>query len=651
MSSEPVRLLFDVETNGLLPTLNKIHCLVVADVDTLKIDRYRNNEDENTIREGVERLLEADELIGHNIIGFDLKAIKKVYPWFDFEGKIHDTLVSSRALPYDLKGGDFDRHRNGLMPAKLIGSHSLDAWGQRLGKYKGDYAKVMAEKGIDPWAEWNQDMEDYCANDVEVNFMLWETLIEEQNRLPEKAMDTEQKIQSLVSYMEDQGYPFRIAEAQELAQELRNVLQAKVELVSAGIPDVVVPAKRYVVAPLWDDPDGVNAKKPHDRPRAEFGEDYSRDWWADVTVPKKTTKSSDPRKRGDRTEVAPYCKIVWRKFSPTSRDHIRELLRDKYGWKPETWTDKGNPTVDAKVLRGLADTVPHAHDLADIFTVQKLLGYVETGQESWIRKYNEKTGCIHPYTNTGGTVTGRCSHHGPNIAQVPSVQFAGDGHPIKGLEGGYGWECRSLFHVPERRGDREWRQVGVDLSGIEFRMLAEETAKYDDGELIDVVLSGDIHAYNMQKTGINDRAIIKRGLYGLLYGAGDFKLGATIAPDASPTEWKALGKGFRSKLMQGLPALKNVIEDIQREADRGYILAIDGRKIYVRSEHSALNTKLQSSAAIIAKRWVVTAEEMLLDSGLSHSWDSEFVFLAFVHDELQCATQKRYSKFVAKTII
>jgi DNA polymerase I-like protein with 3'-5' exonuclease and polymerase domains len=450
--------------------------------------------------------------------------------------------------------------------------------------------------------------------------------------------------------MEDQGYPFKMPEAKALASRLNEEITQKVALVSEGIPDVIVPDKRYIVSPLWWDPDGINAKKPYDRPRSEFGEDYSRSWWGDVTVPKRTTKSTDPKKRGDRTKGAPYCKMKWREFSPTSRDHVRELLRDKYGWKPETWTDKGNPTVDDKVLRGLTDTVPHAGDLADIFTLQKLLGYIESGQESWIKKYNEKTGCIHPYTNTGGTVTGRCSHHGPNIAQVPSVQFNKDG-PIRGLEGGYGLECRSLFHTPKEINGRPWRQVGVDLSGIEFRMLAEETARYDGGELIEVVLRGDVHEYNMQATGINDRAVIKRGLYGLLYGAGDPKLGATVAPDASPSDWKTIGKTFRSQLMRGLPALKKVIDDIKAEAERGYIIALDGRKIYVRSPHSALNSKLQSSAAIVAKRWVVTAEEMLLDAGLSHGWTGEFVFLAFVHDELQCSVDKRYAKLAARKIV
>lgn len=220
-----------------------------------------------------------------------------------------------------------------------------------------------------------------------------------------------------------------------------------------------------------------------------------------------------------------------------------------------------------------------------------------------------------------------------------------------GLEGGYGYECRSLFHTPTEIDGRPWRQIGVDLSGIEFRMLAEETARYDDGELIEVVLRGDVHEYNMRATGINDRAVIKRGLYGLLYGAGDPKLGATIAPDAPSSQWKWLGAAFRSQLMRGLPALKKVIDDIKREAERGYIIALDGRKIYVRSPHSALNSKLQSSAAIVAKRWIITAEEMLIDAGLDHGWGGNFVFLAFVHDELQCAAEKKYSKFVAKTII
>ncbi|MBT8410212.1 MAG: hypothetical protein KJP02_00250, partial [Octadecabacter sp.] len=504
-------------------------------------------------------------------------------------------------------------------------------------------------------AIWSPEMEDYCQNDVEVNFAVWQVI--ESFRQPRQVQDEEQDIQSLVTYMEQNGYPFLVAEAEKLAKELQLEFDRLVRAVSVGVKGKFVPHKKHVVGPLWDDPNGINEKKRYARPRREWGEDKSRSWWGEITIPKKSMKSSDPTKRGDRTEGAAYCPAKFKEFTPTSRDQVRELLRDEYAWKPTEWTEKGNPKIDDDVLHDLADNhdVPFARDLADIYMIQKLLGYLANGGEAWIKKYNPETECIHPYTNTGGTVTGRCSHAGPNIGQVPSVitkKIDGEEVVLKGREGRYGYECRSLFYTPELVYGVPWKQVGVDLSGIEFRMLAEETAPFDDGELIEIVTTPgkDIHEFHMGKTGINDRNQMKRVTYALLYGAGDNKLGATASPEAPSSEWRRIGQGIRAQMMEGLPALNEVIDKYHTEAGSGVIRAIDGRDLFCRSPHSALNTRLQSSAAIVAKKWAVIAERDLCEN-LLHGWEGDFAFLAFVHDELQSGAKEEYAEYVAKTII
>lgn len=641
---------FDVETNGLLPTLDRIHVLHMVNVKTREAFTYRRNEDEDTIEEGIKRLSAADKLTGHNIIGFDLKAVRKVFPDFDFQGEIHDTLVSIRLLPIEFKQKDSVLHKRGKLPSKLIGSHSLDAWGYRLGRRKGDYAKDCIEKNIDPWATWNQDMEDYCVNDVEVNLELLKFI--EGFRLNKDVLEMEQATQEVVTYMEQSGYPFNLAEAEKLIHELQSQFDTLIKLASENVCGRYVADKKHVVSAIWHDPEGIQASREYKKPRFEWGEDYSRAIWADITIPKMTSKSSDPTKRGDRTEGAAYCKIKWQAFSPTSRDHVRYLLRDKYDWKPQHWTPKGNPSVDDISLRALIDTVPIANTLADIYLIQKLLGYLANGAEAWVKKYNPNTGKIHPYTNIGGTVTGRCSHHGPNIGQVPSVEVGPDDKPVMGLAGGYGWECRALFHTPDLIHGDPWCQVGVDLSGIEFRMLAENMAEFDGGEIMNVIVSGqDIHRYNMAKTGIESRSVIKRGLYGLLYGAGDEKLGATVAPDTDPGKWQEAGRRFRSQIMEGLPALKHVVAKYKRQAESGYIIGLDGRKLLCRSPHSSLNTKLQSDGALVAKRWVIFIEDFALDAGLDHGWSGDFAMMAFIHDEVQSAVKAVHAQKYAELCV
>jgi len=107
----------------------------------------------------------ADVLVGHNIIGFDLPIIRKLYPWFNPSGIIVDTLVLSRLFHPNLLDID-KKHAWKHMPLQLYGRHSLEAYGYRLGEYKGNFGKTT------DWKEWTQDMEDYCKQDVAVTTKL-----------------------------------------------------------------------------------------------------------------------------------------------------------------------------------------------------------------------------------------------------------------------------------------------------------------------------------------------------------------------------------------------------------------------------------------------------------------------------------------------
>ena len=75
-------LVFDLETDGLLNDLTKIHCLVIYDSDNDTTIVYNDQGNEEPIVRGVQRLEDADVIVGHNIIGYDIPAIRKIYPWF-----------------------------------------------------------------------------------------------------------------------------------------------------------------------------------------------------------------------------------------------------------------------------------------------------------------------------------------------------------------------------------------------------------------------------------------------------------------------------------------------------------------------------------------------------------------------------------------
>jgi DNA polymerase I-like protein with 3'-5' exonuclease and polymerase domains len=290
-------------------------------------------------------------------------------------------------------------------------------------------------------------------------------------------------------------------------------------------------------------------------------------------------------------------------FNPTSRDHIAYILKTFDGWKPRKVTEKGKVQVDEVTLKD------HGTDLALQFfrmlELTKQLGMLSNGQNGWLRLVRD--GRIHHHCEVGAA-THRCAHRNPNLAQVPSdLRF------------------RRLFQA-----SKGMVMVGADLSGIELRMLAHYLAAYDDGRYADILLNDDIHQVNADKIGIS-RKLVKTVTYAFLYGAGDEKIGRSYDPLLPPAKAKAKGAEIRQAYMDAIDGLENLVKGVKAAAkDRGWIKAIDGRQIKVDSQHKALNYLLQSSAGVVAKRWMVfTHNNMSGDLGVTGHQ------LAFVHDELQ----------------
>lgn len=176
-------------------------------------------------------------------------------------------------------------------------------------------------------------------------------------------------------------------------------------------------------------------------------------------------------------------------------------------------------------------------------------------------------------------------------------------------------------------------------------------APFDDGEYIDVVLSRDIHTYNQEAAGLSSRDQAKTFIYALVYGAGDAKLGSIVDPFAPEEEQMLIGARLRAKFLANLKGFREVMKLIRQWARRGFVPGLDGRLVPVRSEHAALNSKLQSDAALIAKKWIINYYDDLHDLGLQCGWDRDFVFLAWIHDENQSACTKGLEDTLKKVSI
>jgi DNA polymerase I len=592
-------IVFDIETNGLLPEVSRIHLLTIHCDGKVLV--YRQNENEDTIQAGLaflaDSVTEGATLAGHNVIGYDIPVIRKLYPWFDVpEDKVFDTMVFARLKHADTSEMDGKLKVQGRLPGKLYGSHSLEAWGYRLGEMKGEYegdTRIADEKErkARKWEAWNPDMEEYGVQDVVVTRKLLDRL--DPASYSQRAIELEHRTQWILQRQVRFGFGFDDA----AASDLYGTLTARRAEIQRELVDTVGPS-----------------------------------WWGAKTF----TPKRDNKKLG-YAAGAPLTPIELKDFNPNSRPHIARFLTRRFGWKPTKFTDGGDPQDD-EVLSKL--DYPEAKLLAESFLLEKRIGQIAEGAQAWLKV--AKNGRIHGSVNTNGAVTGRMTHSYPNVAQVPSVKkgkdAAGVEQVLRGAAGGYGFECRACFK------STLGTLVGADASGLELRCLAHYMARWDGGKYADIVVNGDIHTANQQAAGLPTRANAKTFIYAFLYGAGPDKIGTIVG------KGRSAGLALKNSFLKKTPALKKLVDAVQQKAKVSKsLIGLDGRVLFVRSAHAALNTLLQSAGAVVMKQALVLLDEALQGTGFKPGVDYEFV--ANVHDEWQIDCRKEIADEVARLAV
>lgn len=540
-----MNIVFDIEADGLNPT--KIYCIVAQDVDTGDVFTFDNTQ----LQEGYEFLMSATKLIGHNIIGYDLPALRKVEGIDLSDKKIVDTLVLSRLFKPTREGG-----------------HGLESWGYRLGYSKGSYGQSDGA-----WDAYCPEMLEYCKRDVLLNTKVYKELRKESRGFTGQSIRLEHDVAKIIEQQRDNGFQFDMRKAMLLVA----LFEEKLAAVEAEVHETFKP--RVTVQILSPQYTKTNRLAKTARDQDDKGVRLTDDEWLEMEL------NGKPIRR--ETEIP---------FNLGSRKQIGEYLVEA-GWKPKNYTPTGQPIVDEGTLSKVKD-IPEAQMIAKYLMLQKRLAQVN----SWIKAV-EPDGRIRGYVNPNGAVTGRMTHSHPNTAQVPSTNSP------------YGAECRACWTV--RSGNK---LVGIDASGLELRMLAHYM---NDEDYTNEILNGDIHTTNQKLAGLESRNQAKTFIYALLYGAGDAKLGSVAK------RGKAVGKQLRRQFLDSLPSFKQLIQRVQRESKKGFLKGLDGRKLFVRSEHAALNTLLQGAGAIVMKEALVLLEHNLWLKRI----DAKIV--ANVHDEWQ----------------
>lgn len=413
------------------------------------------------------------------------------------------------------------------------------------------------------WSKFSEEMLSYCIRDTEITTKLYRRL--KLKELSQDALELEYATKKHCTQQENNGWHFDFHGAMMLLQDINEDLRSVEEEVHKTFTPLAVWKSKTPVKNRW--------KKGGGRTVA---------YQAEVDLQCHTNDDDD------------YGYWHYPEFNLGSRQQVGRYLMH-YGWKPKELTNTGLPKVDEGTLKDV--DIPEAKLIARYLMLQKRQGQVS----SWIDEYNHTTGRIHSRVHTMGTVTHRMSSSNPNLQQVTASNKE------------YGQEMRGLFTVPDDKVI-----VGADLSGLELRCLAHYM-KSDN--YTKELLTGDIHTVNQKLAGLKTRDKAKTFIYAFLYGAGDAKIGSIVGHDSSA------GRTIKERFLKNTPSLAVLRKRIESASKRGWIKTLDGRKVHVRSPHSALNFLLQSAGSIIAKRaWVIFH---------SLAKDYKYKQLGVIHDEIQ----------------
>ena len=438
---------------------------------------------------------------------------------------------------------------------------------------------------FDDYDNFSQDMVTYCERDVLLNKKVYDALSEERKGFSRESIDLELNVAQIVDAQRKKGFMLNM----NYTADLLDFLEDRLHITVTEVHKEFQPEEHTLI--LY--PVKTFAGKLSKLAVAANGKKY--------------------RLNSDEYDALTYhdqvARITRTEFNLGSRKQIGSYLQ-KFGWKPKKFTPTGQPIVDEKTLKNIRN-IPQAELIADYLMYQKRIAQVK----SWLEKV-EPDSRVRCFVNHNGTITGRMTHQSPNLAQVPSSNSP------------YGKDCRSCWCVP-----KGYKLVGIDASGLELRMLAHYM---NDPEFTDEILHGDIHTANQKAAGLESRSQAKTFIYAFIYGAGDSKIGAVVGGNTKD------GKRLKQHFLDNLPSLRTLKSRVTRAAAKGHIKGLDGRKIFIRSAHSALNALLQGGGSIVMKKALCLLDQYIKEQNL----DAHFV--ANIHDEWQIEASEEDAETVGK---
>jgi len=590
------RYVFDIETDNLLDKLTCMWLICFRDIET--DERFYCTQEDMRWKKVLQ---EAELVVGHNIINFDLKALKKIYGFtLSPDTRIHDTLIMSQVQDYKRFGEK---------------GHGLKVWGEYL-----DYPKIE----FDDYSAYTPEMLTYGQQDVDLNTEVYRVLLTEFEALAERNesiipyMRAEHAVGQWCADAAEYGWPFDKEGAIELLTTLKALLDSTTETLEAklGIKTVATDMVKGV----------CEVKKPKWKKDGDYNH-HTCAWFG--------IEPEEGQEDGTREINGEYCRVEFKKLKLSSPADVKVFLY-RNGWIPDQWNTKVNPVTFEKTRTSPKITDSSLEFLGsdgklyiEYLTVQSRYGITKT----WVENVGED-GCLRGDCFPIGTPSMRARHK--IIVNVPSA------------DSDYGPEMRRLF-----RSKPGWKLVGCDSSGNQARGLAHYL---NNDEFTRILLHDDIHTYNAQKLTevlremgmdhVVERSVAKRILYAFLFGASGGKLWGYIFGQPNEKRGATLKKGF-TKAVPGFKDLLDKLDRVFNQTKRenkgyGFIPSIAGTRIYVDSKHKLLVYLLQSLEKITCAGACLLLTQWLKEENIPYSP------CIFMHDELQFIVPEEHAERAAE---
>ncbi len=598
-----MRLVFDIEANGLLDTVDQMWIVVTYDLDTKETRHFTYHDHFHGLSDHLDQ---AEELIGHNIINCDLPFLELLHGYIPKKSvTLTDTFILSMLLNPDRKSSP------GYPGSR--GPHSLDSWG---------YTVAVKKPEHEDWSTYSEDMRRRCESDVHINKLVLDALLSEWGDHDwTEAFRIETRVAQIISKQERRGCPFDVPKAIKYVHQLTVLMHTVEDRIYADMPLVPLPESKIK----------YTCTKPFKKDGSYSQVFINGAGWKLIADPSWFPTAHEP--------------IVTHGIMQLNNPkQVATYLLDR-GWVPDEWNFKRVTKVNSidpespyygqqpgklarddrgKVIRTSPKLTESSFtetlgDTPGLIIKYRIASHRRSQIKGWIQN-TRADGTLSQGAFTCGTNTRRMRH--TRLVNVPGAEsYDGD----RGLiwdwddqETFFGTQMRSLFYAKDG-----WDFVGYDASALEVRMEGHYTFPFDQGEYATEILLGDIHKKNAIALGISkaltpedvtkdERRRAKPGKYAVTYGCSPVKFAQTLGfPDEE-------GQRLYDIYWIANWALAAFRDDSEVEwtVNGGWVLSIDGGKINIRSKHSIVNAKFQSAGSIACKLAMIILDDWIELLGL-----------------------------------